>query len=237
MRRRALLAACIATALGAAISRAQQPKIARVGVLSPADTDATPIFEAFRRGLRELGYIEGRNIILEYRFTHGDYSALPRLAEELAMLPVDIIVTDGPSAAQAAANASRTIPIVMGVSGGDPVALGLVASLARPGGNVTGFTLMFPELSVKNFMGVSRSDRSSRRAGFLLDRDGRRGRLARRVTLGDPPYRETAIGLLGWSRATLPRRSFPNLGGCAFGDRRGACGPHRDDFGSPLTRR
>jgi putative ABC transport system substrate-binding protein len=149
MRRRALLAACIATALGAAISRAQQPKIARVGVLSPADTDATPIFEAFRRGLRELGYIEGRNIILEYRFTHGDYSALPRLAEELAMLPVDIIVTDGPSAAQAAANASRTIPIVMGVSGGDPVALGLVASLARPGGNVTGFTLMFPELSVK----------------------------------------------------------------------------------------
>jgi putative tryptophan/tyrosine transport system substrate-binding protein len=149
MKRRDLIAAFIALMFGMSIARAQQPKVARVGVLSPADNNATPIFEAFRRGLRELGYVEGGNIILEYRFTHGDYSALPRLAEELAMLPVDIIVTDGPSAAQAAANASRTIPIVMGVSGGDPVALGLVASLARPGGNVTGFTLMFPELSVK----------------------------------------------------------------------------------------
>jgi putative ABC transport system substrate-binding protein len=149
MKRRDLIAAFIALMFGTSIARAQQPKVAHVGVLSPVDNNATPIFEAFRRGLRELGYVEGGNIILEYRFTHGDYSALPRLAEELAMLPVDIIVTDGPSATQAAANASRTIPIVMGVSGGDPVALGLVASLARPGGNVTGFTLMFPELSVK----------------------------------------------------------------------------------------
>src|ERR1700730_16854522 len=107
MKRRDLIAAFIALMFGTSITRAQQPKVARVGVLSPADNNATPIFEAFRRGLRELGYIEGRNIILEYRFTHGDYSALPRLAEELAMLPVDIIVIGRPGRAQAAADAIR----------------------------------------------------------------------------------------------------------------------------------
>jgi putative tryptophan/tyrosine transport system substrate-binding protein len=149
MRRRALLVAVIATLIRPPIARAQQPKIPRVGVLSPAENEATVIFEAFRRGLRELGYVEGRDIILEYRFAGGDHTALQRLAEELANLSVDIILTDGGSAAQAAAQATRTTPIVMGVSGGDPVALGVAASLARPGGNVTGFTLMGPELSAK----------------------------------------------------------------------------------------
>src|SRR5438067_481916 len=84
--------------------------------------------------LRELGYVEGRNIILEFRFANGDHTALRRLAEELASLPVNVIVTDASARAQAAANATRTIPIVLGVIG-DPVALGLVNNLARPGGN------------------------------------------------------------------------------------------------------
>jgi putative ABC transport system substrate-binding protein len=122
----------------------------RVGVLSPAANEATPIFEAFRRGLHEFGYVEGRDIILEYRFAHGDATALRRLADELASLPVNVIVTDGSASAQAAANATRTIPIVMGVIG-DPVAFGLVDNLARPGGNITGFTNMWSELTVKRF--------------------------------------------------------------------------------------
>jgi putative tryptophan/tyrosine transport system substrate-binding protein len=128
--------------------RAQQPKIPRVGILSPAENEATLIFEAFRQGLRELGYVEGHNIILEYRFAHGDFSALPRLAEELVHLPVDVIVADTSASTRAAPCAAPSIPIVMG-AGIDPVALGLAHSLARPGGNVTGFTLMSHELSAK----------------------------------------------------------------------------------------
>ena len=107
------------------------------------------VFEAFRQGLRELGYVEGRNIILEYRFAHGDSAALPRLAEELANLPVDVIVADTTASTRAAAGAAPAIPIVMGAGIADPTALGLAHSLARPGGNVTGFTVMSPELSAK----------------------------------------------------------------------------------------
>src|SRR5438093_9529319 len=121
--------------------RAQQPKVPRVGVLTPAENEATVIFEAFRRGVRELGYVEGRNIILEYRFAHGDFSALPQLAEELASLPVDVIVAGTTASTRAAAGAAPTIPIVMG-AGTDPVALGLARGLARPGGNAHGFPPM-----------------------------------------------------------------------------------------------
>jgi len=150
MRRRAFLASLMATPLGSSIGRAEQPsnKIPRVGVLAPAENEAAPVVEAFRRGLRELGYVEGRSIVLEYRFAHDDFSVLRRLAEELVNLPVDVIVIRGATAARAAANATRTIPIVLGGIG-DPVALGLVDNLARPGGNITGFTLMAGELSAK----------------------------------------------------------------------------------------
>ena len=128
---------------------AQQPaKVPRVGILTPAEDDRTAIFQAFRQGLREHGYIEGQNIVLEFRLARGDYGMIPRLAAELASLPVDVIVTDGGPVAQAARAATATIPIVMGTSG-DPFAQGLITSLARPGGNVTGFTLSPTELSVK----------------------------------------------------------------------------------------
>jgi putative tryptophan/tyrosine transport system substrate-binding protein len=149
MRRRAFLAAFAATTLGPAITSAQQPsnKIPRIGILSPAENEATLVFEAFRQGLRELGYVEDRNIILEYRFAQGDSAALPRLAEELANLPVDVIVADTTANTRAAAGAAPTIPIVMGAGIADPAALGLAHSLARPGGN--GFTVMSPELSAK----------------------------------------------------------------------------------------
>jgi putative ABC transport system substrate-binding protein len=120
---------------------------ARVGIISPAESDATPIFQAFRQGLRERGYVEGLNIVLEFRLARFDYSALPRLVAELLSIPVDVIVTDGgPGPVRIINEANNQIPVVMG-AGPDPVALGLAQSLARPGGNVTGFTLM-PDLRV-----------------------------------------------------------------------------------------
>jgi putative ABC transport system substrate-binding protein len=106
------------------------------------------VFAAFRQGLRELGYVEGKTITLEFRFAPGQAERLPALAAELVQLPVDVILTDTGVAAQAAKNATAAIPIVMGTSG-DPVRDGLVTSLARPGGNVTGLTLHDPELSGK----------------------------------------------------------------------------------------
>ena len=104
--------------------------------------------EAFRSGLRDLGYVEGRNITIEFRWAEGQYSRLADLAAELVRLKVDLLVTHGTPGTLAAKQATTTIPIVMALSG-DPVAAGLVASLARPGGNVTGSTYFVRELMVK----------------------------------------------------------------------------------------
>jgi ABC-type uncharacterized transport system substrate-binding protein len=130
-------------------AEAQQPKkIFRVGVLSPAAGPPTTGFEAFRQGLRDLGYVEGKNVTIEYRLSQGNLEHLPELAAELVHLKVDVIVTSGTAAAHAAKQATSTTPIVMG-AGGDPVASGLVTSLARPGGNITGLSLQSPELHGK----------------------------------------------------------------------------------------
>ena len=129
------------------MSEAQQTvKVARIGFLrvsSPPD----PFTEPFRQGLHELGYVEGRNISIEYRWAEGRPERLPALAAELVRLKVDVIVAAGP-AVEAASQATTTIPIVMPVVG-DPVRRGLVASLARPGGNITGLTNLSAELPGK----------------------------------------------------------------------------------------
>jgi len=104
--------------------------------------------EAFRQGLRELGYVEGKNIVIEWRSAEGKRDRLPSLAAELVRLKVDIIVTAGPPATRSAKKATVTIPIVF-AQDGDPVASGFVASLARPGGNITGLSTLAPELSGK----------------------------------------------------------------------------------------
>ena len=104
--------------------------------------------EAFRQGLRELGYVEGKNIVIEWRYAEGKLDRLPALAAELVRLKVDIIVTAGAPATRAAKEATVTIPIVM-TQVGDPVGSGFVASLARPGGNITGLSTLAPELSGK----------------------------------------------------------------------------------------
>jgi putative ABC transport system substrate-binding protein len=138
-----LLAAPLATAT------AQPPeKVPRVGYLSPG-SPSEPFrqrrFEAFRQGLRELGYVEGQNIAIESRWAEGKYDRYPALAADLVRLKVDVIVAVGGRASEVAKHATRTIPIVMSVVI-DPLGSGLVASLARPGGNVTGISLMTPDL-------------------------------------------------------------------------------------------
>lgn len=131
------------------ITAAQQAgHVPRLGILTPASQASTPVWEAFQQGLRELGYMEGQTIVLEYRFAAGQPERLPALAAELVRLKVDMIVTDGGPAVRAAKDATATLPIVMAASG-DPVRLGVIASLARPGGNVTGLSLMAPELGGK----------------------------------------------------------------------------------------
>ena len=127
---------------------AQQPagKVPRIGYLATASgATELPYIEAFRLGLRELGYVEGKNINIEYRYAEGKFERLPELAEELIRLKVEILVVPSATAAQAAKKSNVTIPIVM-TRAGDPFSRGLVASLARPGGNVTGLYQYSPEL-------------------------------------------------------------------------------------------
>ena len=151
MRKIFLWLPVIAVLGGAAIAEAQQPtKAPRVGMLLPvAAADAATNIEAFQQGLRERGYVEGRDIAIEYRFAAGRDVALPGLAVELVGLQVEVIVTWGTPATLAAKNATKTIPIVTAAVI-DPVGTGLVESLARPGGNVTGVSSGSSELSGKN---------------------------------------------------------------------------------------
>ena len=122
-------------------------KVARIGYLGLGHTRQDPRFAAFRAGLNELGYVEGRNIIIEVRRAEGR-SDLPQLALSLIRMPVDVIVASDSQATRAALAATQTIPIVMRISG-DPVTTGFVPSLARPGGNVTGVTSQSSDVSGK----------------------------------------------------------------------------------------
>jgi len=132
-----------------ALTAAQQPgKVYRIGVLSSGVPGSSPDIETFRQGLRDLGYVEGKNIVIEYRYTERKADRYPDLLSDLARLKVDVIIGDGTGAAIAAKKATSTIPIVM-TSTTDPVGNGLIASLARPGGNVTGLTNISGELGGK----------------------------------------------------------------------------------------
>jgi putative tryptophan/tyrosine transport system substrate-binding protein len=140
-----LVAALVLTvALGA--DAQQAGKLPRVGILFIGGKDQ-PNFEFFKQGLRERGYTEGKNIILEYRYAEGQEERLGDLAAELVKDKVDVIVTTAPSSAIAVQRITQTLPIVM--TTGDPLEAGLAKSLARPGGNVTGLSVMLPDMSVK----------------------------------------------------------------------------------------
>ena len=143
----------VALALGgvfpALTVHAQQPKGYRIGILmGSTQAFVAPYIEIFRQRLRELGYVEGKQIAIDYRYADGHYERLPALAADLVRLKVDIIVTEGTPPTRAATQATTTIPIVMTVTG-DPVATGLVDNLARPGGNLTGASFFFPEITAK----------------------------------------------------------------------------------------
>ena len=134
-------------------ARAQQTAstVRRIGLLLPGNTRTTAVrgqLEAFRKGLKEYGWVEGQNIIVEYSFAEGREDALPAIAAELARLRLDVIVAEGTAAIQAAKTVTQTVPFVMATSA-DPVGTGLVANLNRPGGNITGLSLQTAELSGK----------------------------------------------------------------------------------------
>ena len=172
--RRRLVMALGASALAAPLTSfaQQQPtKIPRLGFLGP--TTAAGIatrLEAFRAGLRDLGYVEGRSIYIDYRWAEGDYGRLPALAAELVGINVDVIVTHATNGSRAAKQATTTIPIVIAATG-DAVASGLVTNLARPGGNMTGSSFFSPEISSKRMELIKEAVPRITRVAYLLNLD------------------------------------------------------------------
>jgi putative tryptophan/tyrosine transport system substrate-binding protein len=169
---------------------AQQPtKVYRIGVLSAASSSRVDArHEAFMQGLRALGYVEGKNILMEYRYAEGQFERLPDLAADLVRLHVDVMVVAGTSTTAAAKQATSTIPIVVR-SAGDLVGAGLVASLAKPGGNVTGSTDISPDLSGKRLEFLREAVPQASRVAVLWypspgDRDELRATESAAVQLG-----------------------------------------------------
>src|SRR5262245_33547577 len=150
---------------------AQPAKLVRVGFLGPnsAASNASRM-EALRAGLRDLGYVEGHNLVIEARWAEGAFDRLPALAAELVRLNVDVLLTAGTPAIRAAKQATTTIPIVM-VTSGDPVAFGFVASLARPGGNITGSSNFAAELSAKRLELLKEVFPDLQRVGVMFNPD------------------------------------------------------------------
>jgi putative ABC transport system substrate-binding protein len=191
MRRREFI-----TLIGGAVTawplaaRAQQPaKVPRIGILSPAASETAATLTAFREGIRNLGYVEGQTIALDFRLSKGMMDALPALAAELVRIPVNVIVTDSTSGTLDAFAATRTIPIVMGASGGDPVALGLAKSLSRPGGNVTG-TYFLSGLSDKRLQLLKQAFPGVQKVAILANPKGA-------ISVSEMPKAEIAAARIG----------------------------------------
>ena len=190
MRRREFIALLGGAAAWPLAARAQQArKVPRIGLLSPFSHSDTALWhQAFLEGLRDLGWVEGKTIIIEYRYAEGRNDRLPELVADLVRLKVDVIVTAVTNDALAAKTATRDIPIVM-VAAGDPVATGIVESLARPGGNITGLSQMNPELIGK-------------RLELLKEIVPELSSVA---VLWNP---EDPISILGWKEIQLPARKL-----------------------------
>ena len=174
--RRKLLVALGASALSSpffAFAQPQPGRVWRVGFLSQRQldfVDADPAYGPFRLGMRELGYIEGKNVIFEERFAEFNPERLPGMAEELVQLKVDVIVSGSPPATRAAQKATSTIPIVM-LADSDPVGNGFVASLARPGGNITGLSTLGLDISPKHLEMLRSMVPKLSRVAFLMNPD------------------------------------------------------------------
>jgi putative tryptophan/tyrosine transport system substrate-binding protein len=155
------------------LAEAQQPtKIPRIGVvISGAHTDSNPRIDAFRHGLRDLGYIESKDIVVEYRYAEGKNERFPKLVAELVQLKVDLVVVTALPAIRAAKRATATIPIVM-ITTTDPVATGMVESLTRPGGNITGVARLTRELNGKRLELLKEAVPRISHVGVLWDANG-----------------------------------------------------------------
>jgi putative ABC transport system substrate-binding protein len=198
-----IFAIALTIAFGGAVARAQQPaRISRIGILIAASASFySARVEALRQRLRELGYVEGKNIVIEYRYAEGKLERLPDLAAELVRLKVDVIVTAPSQGALAAKKASATIPIVFTDVAGDPVGTGIVSSLARPGGNITGLSVMAPDLDGKRLELLKEAFPKVARVAFLW---GSRGNLPLRDM-------EAAAKALGVRLLSLPVRSLDDF--------------------------
>src|SRR5262245_25988423 len=169
MRRRDFITLLGSAAVWPASAQAQPAKIARIGFLglvSPS-SHASRV-AAFRAGLRHLGWVEGRTFVIEFRWAEGNYDRLPALAEELIRLNIDVLVTNGAAGALAAKKATSTIPIVI-TAVSDMQALGLVSSLSRPGGNITGLSGFAAELTAKRIELIKEAVPSMTRVAVLLN--------------------------------------------------------------------
>jgi putative ABC transport system substrate-binding protein len=174
-------------------------KVPRIAFFSTSSLSAlSPRLEAFRRGLSELGYVEGKSIVIEYRSADGNVARLPELAAELTRLQVDCIVTGGENPTKAAREATRTIPIVM-TSVGDPVHLGFVASLARPGGNVTGLSTHTADLVGKRLELIKETIPRLSRVAILSDPRG----FAVEVKASEPAARLLRLQLVSLAAGNL----------------------------------
>jgi putative ABC transport system substrate-binding protein len=169
MRRREVLLGLGSAAAWPLAARAQQPKLPVIGFLSSPSADGyQPFVAAFFRGLAEQGYVDGKTVTAEYRWADGRYDRLPAMAAELVRIPASVIVAIAPPAARAAKAATTTIPIVFSTSG-DPVALGLVPSLSRPGGNLTGVNFLLFAMATKRLDLLSKLAPAAASIGLLVN--------------------------------------------------------------------
>ena len=197
----AIIAIVVAVIFGGAVAQAQQPrKIPWIGYLAGSGSGPSPVF---MQGLRDLGLVEGKNIAFVFRTTEGKNERYSELAAELVRLNVDIIVVGGNTGIRAAKKATNTIPIVM-LSVGDPVALGLVASLARPGGNITGLTQIAPDLTGKRLELLKELLPKATRVAFIWDSDNPGMRLRFKAA-------QAAAAALGITLQSLDVRSPSDL--------------------------
>jgi putative ABC transport system substrate-binding protein len=206
MRRRAFILGfgCAAASAGLRHAAAQSTRTYRIGVMETISPEANRAnLEGLRRGLRELGYIEGQNLKLEYRSSEGQAARFPDIAAEFVRMNVDLIVTRGTPAAIAARDASSKIPIVMAAIG-EPLNVGIVSSLARPGGNITGMSSFVTELAGKRVELLKETFPSTSRVGFVQNHGNP-------VSAAQWEVTQTAAGALGLTAELFDVRTQPDI--------------------------